>query len=1208
MMGKRILTAAATLVLWVVAGRALAQDAEFIEYEGRLVNPGRILARALPGVDAAKSGLPTAAQAAAKAGMYTARSFKTIPGLVVLEGLSDKSGKAPKSKADQAGELKARIEALRASGAFAYVATDDVYRSLEVPTDSRFADGTLWGLNNTGQLGGVPGVDVGALAAWEITTGSRDTVIAVIDSGVMHTHRDLRANMWVNPGEIPGNGVDDDGNGYIDDVHGINAVTGTGDPMDDDGHGTHVAGTIGAVANNGFGHVGVAWEVQIMGLKFIRASGFGILSDAIECLDYAVAMGAKVSNNSWGGGGFNQALLDAITRAREAGHLFIAAAGNDASDNDSTPAYPASYPLDNIISVAAIDRKGIIADFSNYGRRSVHVAAPGVEIYSTYIGSDTAYDSLQGTSMASPHVAGVAALILSAAPDADYIEIRERILSTVTKLPELAGRVITDGLVNAAAALDGKADGILEVSLTPPPDTSLLVNATNILTIRVSDLKPITNATITATFSGAIEGPATFLNDGTDPDLVADDALYTTSIIATNLGRLELYVEISAPDAVTFTNTYLYNVFDRPENDTYATPAKIPAGFAEMTDDNTLATLEEGEPNHAGTAFQDASLWYAWPAAATGPVLVDLAGTAFDSIIAVYTGSNLRTARRIVSADNVDGRRNPHVIFDAVAGTTYRFAVASAGEARGRVRLRMIPNGAADTTSPLVAITSHLNGFVSTTNRIVVAGTAFDPGDNPSGVVEVRLGVNGSLPRAVSGREAWSQPVSLRAGLNRILVQAVDDAENVSSPVTITVDYRPQTVGNDHFVNATILTGTSGSVEGSNESATLEPSEPAHAGLEGGKSVWWRYTAPGTGLLRISTRDTRFDTLMGVYTGDRLSRLVPVASNDDARRGVSFSEVNTAVEAGKTYQIAVDGFAGQSGNLKLIYEFTPTNLFRLELLVGEGGTVDSGGGLFGPGQTATLRATPSPGFRFLRWDADTVRYDNPLEVRMSNHVTVAAVFRRATVTDDFESGDFSRLDWTSAGDAGWTVASGDSSSGDRAARSGAIGDGQSSSLRLQARTWPGAGRFRFKVSSEAGWDSLQFWVNGVLQQEWSGEVPWSTFNFQLASGVNQLEWRYRKDSQRGEGSDAAWLDDLVLPIVPAVSSDTPADLSLLSTSGSQAQIRLVGQVDQRYVVEASSDLRLWTPVSTNIAVDGEYLVRDPIPLNRPNRVYRAVAR
>jgi subtilisin family serine protease len=257
----------------------------------------RILARYKSGISSQSSGSITAL---GQANVSVRRQFSRLPNLVVLEANGIPAADQATASV-RANALTARIQALRNTGLFEYVEPDYTVYALAQPDDSRFQDGTLWGLRNLGGSGGVIGADINAVQAWDITTGSTNVVVAVIDTGVRYTHQDLATQMWVNPGEIPGNGIDDDENGYIDDVYGINAITGSGDPMDDETHGTHCAGTIGAQANGGGGHVGVTWKVSIMALKFLSASGFGQTSDALECLNYAVAMGAKISNNSWGG-------------------------------------------------------------------------------------------------------------------------------------------------------------------------------------------------------------------------------------------------------------------------------------------------------------------------------------------------------------------------------------------------------------------------------------------------------------------------------------------------------------------------------------------------------------------------------------------------------------------------------------------------------------------------------------------------------------------------------------------------------------------------------------------------------------------------------------------------------------------------------------------------------------------------------------------
>ncbi|MGD9344408.1 MAG: S8 family serine peptidase [Candidatus Aminicenantes bacterium] len=273
------------------------------------------------------------------------------------------------------------------------------------PNDTLYS--ALWGLHNTGQTGGTPDIDIDAPEAWDYTTGD-SVIVGVIDTGVDYNHPDLMANMWQNPGEIPGNGMDDDGNGFIDDVYGINAITMTGDPLDDHGHGTHCAGTIGGVGNNSMGVVGVNWNVKIIGAKFISEAGSGWDSDAVTCIDYLTDLkitygqNIVVTNNSWGGGAYNAALKTAIDASGSAGIVFCAAAGNDGTDNDVSPHYPSSYTSSNIIAVTAVDHDGL--QYYNYGATSVDIAAPGRDIVSTYRGiyspqpGDPFYDDMESGS------------------------------------------------------------------------------------------------------------------------------------------------------------------------------------------------------------------------------------------------------------------------------------------------------------------------------------------------------------------------------------------------------------------------------------------------------------------------------------------------------------------------------------------------------------------------------------------------------------------------------------------------------------------------------------------------------------------------------------------------------------------------------------------------------------------------------------------
>lgn len=349
---------------------------------------------------------------------------------------------------------KTALKTLNANPLVEIAEPNFIYRINRTPNDPLL--GQLWGLKNTGAAdssgaAGVVGVDVGAEAAWDIQTGSTNVIVAVIDTGVAHNHGDLAENMWVNAAEKNGvAGVDDDGNGFIDDIHGYDFANDDGDPMDDHGHGTHCSGTIGAKGNDGQGLVGVAWDVKLMGVKFLDGNGSGTLENALKSIDYATQMGAKILSNSWGGGGFSQTLKEAIERSNDAGALFVAAAGNESNNNDARPSYPNSYDVPNILSVAAVNNRGQMASFSNWGRSRVHVGAPGVNILSS---TASGYQSWSGTSMATPHVSGVAALLASHEPNLTNLELKNRIITTAKPITGLKNKVRSGGLANAFLAL-----------------------------------------------------------------------------------------------------------------------------------------------------------------------------------------------------------------------------------------------------------------------------------------------------------------------------------------------------------------------------------------------------------------------------------------------------------------------------------------------------------------------------------------------------------------------------------------------------------------------------------------------------------------------------------------------------------------------------------------------------------------------------------
>ena len=322
-----------------------------------------------------------------------------------------------------------------------------------LPHDPQFND--QWALANSGQRGGKQGADISATLAWATSTGTDEVVVAVLDSGVDYTHEDLATNMWVRPQSMAP--YQDNELGTIDDLNGYNAIDSAADPMDDNGHGTHCAGIIGAEGENNLGIAGVNWKVQIMPLKFMNAGGFGTTKDAIEAINYVIdrkkaGVNVRIISASWGSTQRSRALETVIRKAYENDILFVAAAGNATTNNDRTPHFPSSYDVPNVLSVAALDRHDQLATFSNYGVKSVAIAAPGVDILSTWLGNQ--YEEKSGTSMATPVVSGVAALIVSQNPRISVDDLRKKLMASTDPIVALKGKTVSGGRINAARALE----------------------------------------------------------------------------------------------------------------------------------------------------------------------------------------------------------------------------------------------------------------------------------------------------------------------------------------------------------------------------------------------------------------------------------------------------------------------------------------------------------------------------------------------------------------------------------------------------------------------------------------------------------------------------------------------------------------------------------------------------------------------------------
>jgi subtilisin family serine protease len=503
----------------------------------------------------------------------------------------------------------------------------DYQRSITMtPNDPFFPN--LWGLENTGQAvsgtTGTAGADIDATTAWDTAQGA-GTVVADIDSGVDYTHPDLNANMWVNPGEIPGNGIDDDHDGYVDDVYGIDAAAGDSDPMDENGHGTHTAGTIAAVGNNNIGVIGVAPQAKVMALRFLDASGNGADSAAITCINYAISMKLNHGVNvvaisaSWGGSGYDTLLYNAVQNAANAGIVFVTAAGNNGTNNESTPFYPANYGNANLIAVGASTSNDQRASFSNYGPTKVDLFAPGSNIESTYwVASHVAqYAYESGTSMATPHVSGTIALVAGLHPTDSVATRINRVLLSVDKVSAFSGLCVTGGRLNAANAV-----------ATAPPTISSLSSAT-----------------------GTTAGGTTVVISGTG------------------------FIGLSGPSAVTFggTNATGYTV-DSPTQITATVPAHT-AGTVSVRVTGAFGASSD-------TANDDYVYWAPVPAITglnptsgytTGTNSVVMTGTGFTGATSVLFGSTPATTF------NVDSDTQITAVAPAGSVGTVRAQVTTAG-------------------------------------------------------------------------------------------------------------------------------------------------------------------------------------------------------------------------------------------------------------------------------------------------------------------------------------------------------------------------------------------------------------------------------------------------------------------------------------------------------------------------------------------------
>lgn len=1199
----------------------------FASIGGRKVHPTRLLARV------AQGARRTDANPLLQSLNLVVSHIYDHGNLVLLDSAD---GRTPDiRRADEAAargdEQVRRIKALEKSGLFEFVEPDWIVQASVDPTDSAYLDGTLWGLRNTGASGGTAGVDIGITNAgafsnaWDITVGSTNVVVAFIDTGIRYTHFDLSANVWQNP---------------VDGTHGINALLGTNDPMDDNGHGTHTAGTVGAVANNSHPHVGVNWLVRLMGCKFLSATGFGATSDAIKCIDFAVAHGAKVVSNSWGGGGFSRALLDSIVNARAQGALFVVAAGNESSDNDVVPSYPSGYNVDNVIAVAAIDRSAHLAGFSNYGRNSVHLGAPGVAIFSTSGGSDGEYQTLSGTSMACPHVSGVAALIAANNPNIGIVEWRQRLLTTTVPMAELAGKTTSGGRVNAYQALTAVPDGILEISVTASNGLPLIGGTTVAIYVSVSDLVPVANATVTS--SG--DANLTFLNDGLGPDLAANDHIYTAFLaVPTHTNSISLAIAVSAPGKTNSTNTISFPVQMPPANDYFADRLEIIGTDTTVQNSNVGASKEAGEPNHAGVSG-GTSIWWKWIAPTNGSFTIDTIGSSFDTVLAIYTGTAVGSLTPVVSDDDSGGNLSSTVTFNVVAGTEYQIAVDGYAGATGLAFVNLAPT--AD-SAPFI--------MVHPANKTAALGQA----------AAFSVAATGSLPLSYRwffnnleiGGATNASFVINTVTTNNIGTYSVVVSNSLgtatSSNATLSVlsagtgffdDFEPDI----HQTNWSSFGGIvraakyGGSVSGVNSLwfagdgsrfAATRPLNTSFGGVisfnirfsDGASYPWENLDLPldaivfeysidgGSNWVNQITYDTtayRSWTYQqtgippGAQTTNTMFRWRQLRNDGNNFDHWALDDVAFLIPTAATPPNIISQPTNQSASLgdSVIFYVVVNGTAPLSFQWRQNGT-DL------PGATnSSLKLFNLTNGQFGTY---SVRVTNLLGSVLSSNASLALIPSMG------EALNIPWLTWRSGGDAPWLVQTNVTYDG-VAGQSGVIFDNQESWVEASV-TGPGTVTFWWKVSSEEcvppdngglPCDTLNFilYTSNVFSPTTLAFIQgtnrdWEQRTFGIPVGEQRLRWSYKKDPFQSVGLDRAWLD-----FVTWTPTGVPPPFTFSSPgrqSNGNFQFNFNGQLGRSYSIDASTNLLNWSLLTNVYYTNSALLFIDTANTNFPKRFYRA---
>jgi len=933
----RTLTWLAGTILAIFAAMHHSQAApptESVLIGGEAVHPTRILARRKNRV------LPKAALQSVQTlnpDAVVSHAFSIVPELVVID--TDPAARSSiQTGKNQSAILAARIEKLKSSGLFEYVEPDRFLEMKALPTDRYLTNGSLWGLQNNI---GLRGVDVGAVDAWRLTSGTSNTVVAVIDSGIDVQHPDLIANLWRNPRETPGNQRDDDGNGYVDDVHGIDLVASPeGAPLskDENGHGTHVSGTIAATANN-LGVVGLANGVRLMGIRTHDANGRGgAVSSIIKGIEYAVRHGARVINASFGGPVYSQAAFDAYSAAGDAGVIVISSAGNDAQNNDIQPNYPANYRLPNLLSVASVNYSGELSDFSNYGLDAVDLAAPGEDIISTYPGNS--YKTLKGTSMAAPHVTAVAALVVSRFPDIGINELRQRLTQSTVPLPSLAGKVKTGGIINAYRALAINPDGYPEFTLRPAKGHFI---AGRVVTVEVlaTDVTPLAGSEMELEIASS---PTVRLrDDGLPPDRIAADGVYTGVPAPQAFGNQEAKIRLQHRGRNW--ERQLPVLVEKPaENDYFSNRTTLVPDGSEVSGTTFGASVEALEPDLDGRKGT-ATVWYRFTPAISGTNALLVFGTDFEPKIRVYSGSTLGGLKVWTNGLASSNEALSQTIIYAQAGVPLAISVSSDWGEQGAFSLMLIdaktpPRPPNDSRLKVSNLPLNKSFQVRATNTFATreqgeplhAGATggkslwwrYEPPED--GVLEINTFgsnfdtvlaayntgktvalVSNDDDKADNGVIKKTSRITVPVTQGQSIDIAVDGWNGDSGQIILNGKILPKF--NDYYdypirlVSGTIKTGD-------NKQATKGSGEINHAGDRGGASVWYEWRAPVGGRATLTVAPLTLSTFsprIAVYVGPE--KILSQSDWDNVKvvTASKTGQVSFEAMAGQTYRIAVDG-------------------------------------------------------------------------------------------------------------------------------------------------------------------------------------------------------------------------------------------------------------------------------------------------------------